>query len=478
MSSSDLSELTSNVSSDDGVIQPPVHKGKLGHYFKHSSNVTQTPPPLKKKRPPSPPHEYVLADNPDIALTLMKTLIIWSLESSDAVKAIIKESYKQSRHDDDLNQPLSVQPWGRDGDKRRFWLIEGQDDTHFRLYRESNPALKHNTWRSIAGTIDEVKDVADKLGEENTQASRRLRDRILAAIPRFEASEEKRRRRDYRLARKAQFVRPEPGFSLYEGRTRGKRIRYTYSDEEDAGLDGMSTRRSIRHSGVSTPAEPAGPTFTASGRQVRSRHGGVYGEIMLSGHHKPTEADSGSGMDVADDEDHEPIRGRARRAAHTNGVKPEVRAREAVDDFGSSDSVDDASDATSSGQEWDGGDDDDPDDQLDEEEDEQEIEVSDEGASRTNFEDTDAHRSLVVSLRYAKVGSSPAPPDDLAMKNPTNYTAATRPSAASIAEDAEILDVPPSRDRIDRQSQITQQPISPQPSARTSQSLRQVTSAL
>jgi len=120
----------------------------------------------------------------------MKTLIMWSLESSEAVKVIIKDSYKQQRHDDDLNQPLSVQSWGRDGDKRRFWLIEGQDDTHFRLYRESNPALKHNTWRSIAGSIDEVKEVADRLGEENTQASRRLRDRILTAIPRFEASED------------------------------------------------------------------------------------------------------------------------------------------------------------------------------------------------------------------------------------------------------------------------------------------------
>ena len=102
----------------------------------------------------------------------------------------MKESYKQQRHDDDLNQPLSVQPWGRDGDKRRYWLIEGQDDTHFRLYRESNPALKHTTWRSIAGTIDEVKEVAHNLGEENSLLSRRLKDRILAAIPRFEASED------------------------------------------------------------------------------------------------------------------------------------------------------------------------------------------------------------------------------------------------------------------------------------------------
>ena len=112
------------------------------------------------------------------------------MDSSDAVKATIKESYKQSRHDDDLNQPLSVQAWGRDGEKRRYWLIEGQDDTHFRLYRESNPALKTVTWRSVAGDIDEVKAVAARLQEEGSQAGKRLRDRIIAAVPRFEASED------------------------------------------------------------------------------------------------------------------------------------------------------------------------------------------------------------------------------------------------------------------------------------------------
>ena len=131
-----------------------------------------------------------MSSNQTSQLTLLRTLTLWCLDSSDAVKAIIKESYKQARHDDDLNQPLSIQPWGHDGDKRRYWLIEGQDDTHFRLYRESNPALKQNTWRSVAGTIEEVKAIADRLRDEETQAGRRLSDRIMAAIPRFEASEE------------------------------------------------------------------------------------------------------------------------------------------------------------------------------------------------------------------------------------------------------------------------------------------------
>lgn len=117
-------------------------------------------------------------------------MALWSLGSSEAVQAKIKESYKQSRHEDDLNQPLSVQPWGKDGLKRRYWLIEGMDDTHFRLYRESNPALKKVTWWSVAGSIPELRAVAEKLGEERSTNSKKLRDRISNAIPRFEASED------------------------------------------------------------------------------------------------------------------------------------------------------------------------------------------------------------------------------------------------------------------------------------------------
>jgi hypothetical protein len=71
---------------------------------------------------------------------------------------------------------------------------------------------------------------------------------------------------------------------MYEGRTRGKRMKYTYSDEEDEGYsDATSTRRSTRNTGTHTPAEPSGPTVTLSGRQVKSRLGGAYGESLLSG---------------------------------------------------------------------------------------------------------------------------------------------------------------------------------------------------
>ena len=71
MSSSDLSDISSSLSSAEGLASVPISKGKLDHYFKQGLSATPTSPPAKKKRPPSPPHEYVLADNPDIAVSAM-----------------------------------------------------------------------------------------------------------------------------------------------------------------------------------------------------------------------------------------------------------------------------------------------------------------------------------------------------------------------------------------------------------------------
>jgi hypothetical protein len=124
-------------------------------------------------------------------LTLLRTLILWTLSSSDAVKSLINQSYKQNRHEDDLNQPRSVQPWGTDGDKRRYFLIEGQDDTAFRVYRESNPAGTQRTWWSVAGSIDELKALAEKLEtKDGGPKAKKFAAKILMALPRFEAGEE------------------------------------------------------------------------------------------------------------------------------------------------------------------------------------------------------------------------------------------------------------------------------------------------
>lgn len=57
---------------------------------------------------------------------------------------------------------------------------------------------------------------------------------------------------------------------MYEGRTRGKRMKYTYSDDEDMFYsDSTGNRRSARNTGANTPAE-TGTVTTSSGRQIRA----------------------------------------------------------------------------------------------------------------------------------------------------------------------------------------------------------------
>lgn len=174
-------------------------------------------------------------------------------------------------------------------------MFQQTDDTSFRLYRESNPALKNIQWISIAGSIDELRAFAAELEEDDgTKHAMRLRERILSAIPRFEEGDVKRKKREYRQSRKNFFAQTQ-GVSLYEGRTRGKRIKYTFSDDEGSKQDNTSaddsrSRRSGRSlrstpgaSGAPLEPTPEAPRFTASGRQVRKPNLGAYGEIQTNG---------------------------------------------------------------------------------------------------------------------------------------------------------------------------------------------------
>lgn len=175
-------------------------------------------------------------------------------------------------------------------------------------------------------------------------------------------------------------------------------------------------RRSNRNSGTSTPAEPTGPTFTASGRQVRSRHGGAYGESMLSGRADASETRSNGAMEVAEGDDEElPVsRGRARRTTQQNGARSKPQPRKHIEGYNSLDSMDDESDAASSGG-WDGGDDDESEDHVEDDEEDEDVEMSDAEENDSEGEDDNAHRSLVVSLRYLK--SQLPPPKDISDAN-------------------------------------------------------------
>ncbi|KAG6014562.1 hypothetical protein E4U43_006403 [Claviceps pusilla] len=439
---SSLSPVPSDAELDDisDDVAPTSKSGILKFFPKLSEQPPKEPSPPPRKRSPSPPHEYVLADNPDIAfivmfrsrfsdafpkslphfgpqelerdivetipgdrveqflcavlglllnrkqdvkpghygraledaiashknqwppsweeknplsggagfnsmtpserLALLRTLILWSMASSDTVKALINQSYKQNRQEDDLNQPRSVQSWGSDGDKRRYFLIEGQDDTNFRIYRESNPAGTNRTWWSVAGSIDELRALCEKLEQKDGgPKAKKLAQKMLQVIPRFMAGEEKRKRREYRQMRKEQFKRPEPGFSMYEGRTRGKRIKYTFSDDEDGFYsDSIGYRRSVRNTGANTPAE-SGPATTSSGRQIRAppRLNMVASESApANAQEEQVEVEHGHSIEVA---------GRSRRSAaqqktsdqHVDGSRQRGQGESAVeseDEFG------------------------------------------------------------------------------------------------------------------------------------------------
>lgn len=164
------------------------------------------------------------------------------MNQSDAVQTMIKDSYKQTRRDDDRNQPRSVQPWFSDQYRRKYWLVEGLEDSHFRIYRENDgKTAKTNTWFSVAGSIQDVTMLADKFGEEHTQNSKVISDKLRSAIPRFEAGEEVCHdcgnaivsSTDMISETKATRLSPSTQGCIYTTRSRVLRVRRTYTREED-----------------------------------------------------------------------------------------------------------------------------------------------------------------------------------------------------------------------------------------------------
>ena len=161
---------------------------------------------------------------------------------------------------------------------------------------------------------------------------------------------------------------------MYEGRTRGKRLKYTYSDDEDIFSDDAPTRRSGRNaSNNAAPAEPR-TRFTASGRQIRSRAGGLYGEALLSGQREDSEEEEETARPQ-----------RSRTSNNPNGYSGYA-----------DDNLDDESDARSSGQEsgkdW----------QSENDENDFEGDDEEENASGDESIINGEAPSLVVQLRYGR----------------------------------------------------------------------------
>lgn len=130
-------------------------------------------------------------------------------------------------------------------------------------------------------------------------------------------------------------------------------MKYTYSDEEDEVYsDATISRRSTRNTGTHTPAEGLAPTVTLSGRQVKARQGGAYGESMLSGSHTP--AINAAGFDGTSEEleQNENAAGRPRRAAVTNASGLGSKGRAHIEGYNSVDEMNDSDEDDASEQDY------------------------------------------------------------------------------------------------------------------------------
>ena len=119
---------------------------------------------------------------------------------------------------------------------------------------------------------------------------------------------------------------------------------------------------------------------------------------MLSGHNEQVSVAT-NGNNAQDDDENTQTRTRTRggtRQALTN------RGRKHIEGYNELDEMEDESDATSSGGEWEGGDDDEIDGNIvDDEEDD--VDMSDSGGSEDELQhDPAVARSLIITLKYRK----------------------------------------------------------------------------
>jgi hypothetical protein len=155
-------------------------------------------------------------------------------------------------------------------------------------------------------------------------------------------------------------------------------MKYTYSEDEDDytsdAPDAPDVRRSTRGQDMSS-----GPTVTASGRQVRTRIGNLYGNARDS-----PATDSFDRSDRSE----EPANANGRSTRSRGVVDSWPNGQSHIAGYNEVDEMDEEDDAVSSGEEWHG--EDEMDGQLDDE---------DEEMSEATDEDLEP-RSLIVKLRY------------------------------------------------------------------------------
>ena len=205
----------------------------------------------------------------------------------------------------------------------------------------------------------------------------------------------------------------------------------------------------------------------------------MYGETVLSGQQEATESSRIGGSneaEVYEDKDGPVAHGRPRRAAQQNKMKAKALPRKHAEGYDSLGSIDDESDATSSGNEWDGGDEDEPDDHIDddddddeeEEEEEEDVDMSDNSVA--GEEGDDPQQSLVVSLRYTQKHRFPSSQDtpNGPPAKPENHSINPTPTGSSKGPPPP-LETAPSTEPVTKSSHDAPKPAQTTPHSRSAE---------
>ena len=178
-------------------------------------------------------------------------------------------------------------------------------------------------------------------------------------------------------------------------------MKYTFSDDE-IDSDGLSIHRSARNSGVSTPFEDRGPTITASGRQVKSRYAGLYGESMLVDKRREIDGDEGTDVNGNLEQDTIEVSSSGAINGHVRGGGRESRGVRRSKGYTTQETQsEEESDAPPTEEEWTGNEEESDDDEPELDDDDEEMSDID-SANGVNEEDENTQESLVVQLRYRK----------------------------------------------------------------------------
>ena len=159
---------------------------------------------------------------------------------------------------------------------------------------------------------------------------------------------------------------------------------------------------------------------------MRSRYGGAYGEIIPRGQPNLDGLKTDENPVPEAGEGEIAHSGRTRQSVLRNGTAVKARPGKHIEGYNALDEMEDESDASSSGAEWDGGDDDDDvDAHVVDEEDDEDADMSDDESSIADEEEAipaevaRPRGSLVVALRYHKTDDAPFRPPNVQEQSPT-----------------------------------------------------------